>query len=296
MPRALINFACVATEMKLYLPYLQALLPDLVVLGLNTKWEGFITKYKLLQAYLSTLKDEDIICFIDAYDVLPTQQVKQLQANYEAFEAEHPHVKMIVGYDRVDNFIHEYLSREIFGTVNAPGQAQMRLNSGQFIGRVKNIREIISYILENTAYFLTDQVELTKYANEMPGDVYIDAEQHFFYVKSKPLQQILPPANKRGCAFVHANGNGFLDTFLAEEHGIKVGYEVWFAILLANLMGVVRKIAVYDLVYAKKYIKFFLDQLAAKLSAAATLGPATLAAARGAATLAAAPGAATHAL
>ena len=42
-----IKYVCVATEMKLYLPSLKQLIPDVVILGLHTPWEGFITKYKL---------------------------------------------------------------------------------------------------------------------------------------------------------------------------------------------------------------------------------------------------------
>ena len=76
--------------MKLYLPYLKLLIPDLVILGMNTKWEGFITKYKLLLAYLNNINnaisDDDIICFIDAYDVLPTKRMNDLEKTYKEFE------------------------------------------------------------------------------------------------------------------------------------------------------------------------------------------------------------------
>ena len=110
-----VNYVCVATEKKLYLPYLQELLPELVVLGLNTPWRGFITKYKLLQAYLSTAEilDDDLICFIDAYDVLPTKQLDAFEGNVREFLTAQPQVKLIVGYDKVDNPIHEFLCQEI---------------------------------------------------------------------------------------------------------------------------------------------------------------------------------------
>ena len=129
-----IKYVCVATERKLYLRYLQELLPELVILGLSTPWRGFITKYKLLQKYLSTneLADDDLICFIDAYDVLPTKHIINLEATYSAFIKAQPAVKLIVGYDKVDNPIHEYFCKAIFGLVD-----EKRLNSGQFIGTKK---------------------------------------------------------------------------------------------------------------------------------------------------------------
>ena len=251
----MIKYVCVATEMKLYLPYLKQLLPELVVLGLNTKWAGFITKYKLLRKYLSTteIADDDIICFIDAYDVLPTKNIAALEANYRAFIKEQPDVKIIVGYDKVDNAIHEYLCRVIFGTVN-----DMRLNSGQFIGSAKNVREIISHILDTTAHFQTDQVELTKYANQFKS-IYIDVKQEFFYVKSRPLQQVLLAGS--GAAFIHANGNGRLERFLREEHAIKVEIQEHCLIFLENFKGVLRKIVIYDVIYCKRLLFMFIHSL-----------------------------------
>jgi len=256
----MIKYVCVATEMKLYLPYLKQLLPELVVLGLNTKWDGFITKYKLLREYLSTpeIQDDDIICFIDAYDVLPTKNIALLETKYQTFMKEHPDIKIIVGYDKVDNFIHEYLCRMTFGTVN-----DIRLNSGQFIGTAKNIREIITHILDTTAHFQTDQIELTKYANKNKT-VYIDINEEFFYVKSLPLQQVLLPkiVSINAVAFIHANGNGCLEHFLYEEHNIQVQLkERWFN-FLDNVKGVLRKIIIYDLINLRKMYNAFIKHIA----------------------------------
>ena len=252
-----IRYVCVATEMKLYLPYLKELIPELAILGLNTPWEGFITKYKLLQAYLSSagIVDDDLVCFIDAYDVLPTKQLPRFESNYRAFMKANPAVKIIVGYDKVENIFHEYICQAIFGTVD-----DERLNSGQFIGTAKNIREMITYILTNTQHFQTDQIELTKYANQFKTEVYIDTPQAFFYVRSRPLQQVFlsvaasKAASATGPAFIHANGNGFLDQFLQREHGIQLGLNERWLILKDNLKGVLKKILIYDLIYVKKYI------------------------------------------
>jgi len=237
--------------MKLYLPQLKQLIPDLIILGLNTKWEGFITKYKLLHAYLSRpeIKDKDIICFIDAYDVLPTKNLSALRKNYRTFKKHNPQVKIIVGYDKVDNVFHEYLCRVIFGTVDAE-----RLNSGQFIGCAKDIREIVNYILTTTKQFQTDQIELTKYANQFKEQVYIDVNQEFFYVKSRPMQQVTLP-HSLVPAFIHANGNGFLDEFLKSEHGIKLTIKEKYKNYIDNLLGCLRKLVLYDIIYIKRILR-----------------------------------------
>jgi hypothetical protein len=263
-----VKYVCVATDKKLYLPYLQELLPELVVLGLNTPWRGFITKYKLLQIYLSPkecspsneISDDDLICFLDAYDVLPTKQLSQFENKVRAFLAAQPDVKLIVGYDKVDNPIHEYLCQEIFGLVDTK-----RLNSGQFIGTAKHIREMINHIFETTTNFQTDQIELTKYANEFREAVHIDEAQTFFYVKSRPLQQVHLPLTST-CAFIHANGNGFLEDFLSIEHSIHVGFKERFQHYITNIQGLFRKIVIYDTIYAKRYLNWFIEALLAKFS------------------------------
>lgn len=251
-----IKYVCVATEMKLYLPYLKQLLPELVILGLNTKWSGFITKYKLLQEYLSTneIQDDELVCFIDAYDVLPTKQINKLSDTYANFIKDHPEVKIIVGYDKVDNFIHEYLCQFIFGMID-----DKRLNSGQFIGTAKNIREIVAHILNTTTHFQTDQIELTKYANQFKNQVHIDVEQDFFYVKSRPLQQVMLPMAAGAGAFIHANGNGLLDQFLLEEHEIKLNIIEKWLLYIENIKGVMRKVCIYDLIYVKKHLAILLQ-------------------------------------
>ena len=99
-----IKFVCVATEMKLYLPYLKQLIPDLVILGLNTKWDGFFTKYRLFNEYLSNLNDNDIVCFLDAYDVLPTKNINTLYDKLISTIQNYPDTKMIVAYDK-SNFV-----------------------------------------------------------------------------------------------------------------------------------------------------------------------------------------------
>ena len=251
-----IKYVCVATEMKLYLPSLKELIPDLVILGLHTPWEGFITKYKLLTAYLSEIKDDTLICFIDAYDVLPTKQLAHLESKYRAFRETNTQAKIIVGYDKVDNSLHEFASRLIFGTVD-----DMRLNSGQFIGRAKDVREVIDYILKQSE-FQTDQIELTKYANQFKDHVYIDVKQEFFYVKSLPLREVTVPKSVQsaagpstaGPAFIHANGNGFLFQFLKEEHDLLLSLPERWQHFIANLKGVIRKFIMYYVIFIRGLI------------------------------------------
>jgi hypothetical protein len=238
----MLYYVCVATEIKLYLPFLKQLIPDLVVLGMGMKWKGLIMKYELLTEYLDSLEDDDIVCFLDAYDVLPTKNIVHLENQFIQFSKKNPEVKIIVGYDKIeDNMILELISQEIFGTIDGD-----RINSGQYIGYVKNIKEIIKHILSNmTCSNPNDQTELTKYANQHKKHCHIDKDRLFFNVITCLLQ---PVTNKNTvCSFVHANGNGFLENFLQEHHNIEVNPLQKAINFIDNVQGFGGKFTLYGL-------------------------------------------------
>lgn len=234
----MIHYVCVATESKLYFPYLKQLLPELTVLGMGMKWKGFIMKYELLIEYLETLNDDDIVCCIDAYDVIPTKNIVNLEKQFVKFSKRHVGVKMIIGYEKADNIMRECLGRKMFGTIEGD-----RINGGQFIGYVKNIKNIISFILSNTVSFHDDQIELTKYIKHNRSSCFIDKDRVFFNVITKPLTQITNDNVK--CSFIHANGNGCLDYFLLEHHDIVINPIDMIYNYCDNVKGVYNKFHLY---------------------------------------------------
>ena len=148
---------------------------------------------------------------------------------------------MIVGYDKVDNILHELAEQKVFGTINGD-----RINSGQFIGYIKNIKKIIKAILYNTKSFKTDQIELTNYINQNNQYFFIDKKKQFFNVATYPLQQI--KNNNKTASFIHANANGLLENFLLEHHNIIVNPIDKKQNYKDNFKGVIKKINIY-----KKY-------------------------------------------
>ena len=81
----MIHYICIATENKCYLPYLKRLIPDLVILGMGLEWEGYMMKPRLVKKYLETLPNNDIVCVIDAYDILPTKNIVNLEEKFIDF-------------------------------------------------------------------------------------------------------------------------------------------------------------------------------------------------------------------
>jgi hypothetical protein len=69
-----IHIVTVATESKYYFPYLVESCKkhglNLEVLGFGEKWTGFNMRFRLMTDYLKQLPENDIVCFVDGYDVL----------------------------------------------------------------------------------------------------------------------------------------------------------------------------------------------------------------------------------
>ena len=240
-----VQYICVATENKLYLPYLKQLVPELVILGKNKKWNGFITKFKLIYKYLKTLNDDDIVCIIDAYDILPTKNIHRIENRFNKIMDKNPKVKMIIGYDKNDSDMIESFSQDLFGSIDGE-------NGGNYIGYVKNILDIYRIILQNED-FEDDQIEITKYANKFPEHIYIDKNKILFNVVNQPLIQNDKDENCKSC-FIHANMNGFLEDFLLSEHNIIVSHSEKLQNFKDNIDGIIKKIIYYETCTRKKYI------------------------------------------
>lgn len=217
----MIHYVCVATESKLYLPYLKLAIPELVILGMNQPWEGYITKFKLFGSYLQTIPNDDIVCFIDSWDVIPTKKINYLENQFIEFSNNNPKVKMIVGHDNHKDLpFHKQINKIFF--IN---EKKDRLNAGQFIGYVKNVKPVIEYILEknknlskNKKY--SDSTELTNYAKLFPGELFSDDKNIFFKIVTTPLMQVKIKEINYTYSFVHANANGRLEDLIENEYNI----------------------------------------------------------------------------
>lgn len=224
----MIHYVCVATNSKLYLPYLRMAIPEIVVLGMDQPWEGYITKFKLFSAYLDTIPNDDIVCFIDSWDVIPTKNIVHLEEQFIEFSNNNPNVKMVVGHDNKDYFPFHKQIKKIKN--RGENSKQERLNAGQFIGYVKNVKPVIQYILnknsnlsagENKKY--SDSTELTKYATLFPGELFSDNNNLFFKIVTTPLIQVKIKEPNYTYSFIHANGNGRMEDLIEKELNITIG-------------------------------------------------------------------------
>lgn len=173
-PRQRLHVYTVATERT---PGLEALAASchrrglgLHVLGLGNLWQGFGNKYLWTAEYLALqrLPDDDVMVFVDAYDVLALADEAEILAKFEATGARIVYTAEKVCYPDAD-------LAERFPPSATPFRF---LNSGGAVGRVGDMRAMIAAI--GFATTDDDQRAITRYFLDHPGAIALDTRCAFF--------------------------------------------------------------------------------------------------------------------
>lgn len=188
---------------------------NIEVLEWGKEWKGFNQKYLALKEYLEQQDGNEIVCFIDAYDVILLRPLEELEREFLEFEKEHEE-KIVVGHDvaYATNIMYTVSGRFIFSDCNGT-----TLNSGTILGRAKDIEDILKSILDRNAKpDEDDQILMTMYCKNNTGKVYIDTKQRFFMVQSYFDDEYIQREN---CFIAHGPGNAYMEPLLK-----KLGYTV----------------------------------------------------------------------
>jgi hypothetical protein len=172
------HIVTVATEDEGYFKFLKESCErngaKLEVLGWNTPWQGFSYKIKLMHEYLQTLpNDNDIVCFVDGYDVIILQHVNKIQQLFE--QSGH---NILISRD-----IEASISKDLYLSLLFGKCHNYRINAGSFIGRVKNLKQMYKEIIQkyDLKKHKDDQVILTNICNQNK-DIGIDLKRELFLV------------------------------------------------------------------------------------------------------------------
>ena len=182
-----LHIITVATEQKYYLPYLIESCrkngEELEIIGMGEKWEGFNWKYKKMIDYLKSLPRNDIVCFVDGYDVFCCRNLHDLIPEFLKIKQEQ-NCKIIVGHDKPSILLS--LNSLFFGKCK-----NNLINSGTYIGEVSDILNIIQKIYDlNPRNDADDQVLMVQYCNLNPNDFYIDTNNQLFLALVYPLENL----------------------------------------------------------------------------------------------------------
>jgi len=220
----------VATDNDYYLPYLiescKKNNKEIIILGYGEEWKGFTWRFELLLTFLKNTNPNDIICFVDGYDVICTRNLNELPDEFIRLKEKHK-CKMICGSSDAQHpyfYFHTYL---FFGLCK-----NQLLNAGNYIGYSKDIYSILNTIYKSNPTTTDDQVLLTKYCNKYEKDIYIDKKNELFWVPINALHEIheksyvvknnnLIVKNQRPF-FVHGPGGTYLDKVIIK---LKYNYD-----------------------------------------------------------------------
>ena len=168
-----IHIVTVATESKYYFPYLIESCKknniELTILGFGEKWKGFNWRFNLMREFLRKLPPDDIVCFVDGYDVICTRNLNELKDNFINIKNKTQR-KIITGYHRFNSYIVNSIAKSRFkGDINA----------GTYIGECKDLLDMFKNI-SNTDNSSDDQELLNKYNNENVNIIHIDKDEELF--------------------------------------------------------------------------------------------------------------------
>jgi hypothetical protein len=214
-----IHIVTVATHSDYYFPYLVKSCKknnkELEVLGFDQRWKGFNWKFRLMIDYLKELKKNDIVCFVDGYDVICTRNLNELKEEFIKLRNDN-NCKIIVGHDKIKKNFMSYFNNLYFGKCN-----DIKINTGTYIGYVYDLKIIIQKMYDLEPYNIADdQILMTKYCNLFKGDIYIDVDNKLFLTIARPFSEIDNLLtirnneiiyNKNKPFFLHAPGQTYLD-------------------------------------------------------------------------------------
>lgn len=137
---------------------------DIKVLGWGKPWKGFLDRCEKIVDHLSDYKDEDVICLVDGFDVIPKKHVDIFKERF--FEMDAP---IIISLHSKTLF-----SKKVFGTC----QNGKIANAGMYCGYVKAMRNILQDMVKD-GMSTDDQRNLNAVCKD--HDVRVDVDQRLFY-------------------------------------------------------------------------------------------------------------------
>jgi len=109
---------------------------NLIVLGFNEKWQGFSWRFNLINNYIKNLKDDDIVLFVDAFDVMIVDKIEEIETRFKEFNK-----PIVISYQNL-SFI------ELLGYYFIYGYTENTINAGTYIGYVYALKKLFNMIKE----------------------------------------------------------------------------------------------------------------------------------------------------
>lgn len=216
-----IHIVTVATSDKLYFKALKESCKlndvNLKILGWGMKWTGYTMKINLIREFLKTMPNNDIVVFIDAYDVLVLKNLAEIKKRFISYDT-----PILFSEDIPNTIIKEYGYKKLFWGC----KDNKYLCSGLYAGYVYALKLFYTELcLEyDCSDHANDQLIISRFCSSdfFTKYVKLDTENKVFlniYSDKSPLidnnidlQEVL----EYDPCIVHAPGNGNLNNVV--EH------------------------------------------------------------------------------
>lgn len=110
--------------------------PDIVVLGWGTKWNGFMDKFEGVLEYLESVPDDEIVMFVDGFDTLIKKDLSDVEHVFKRMNC-----KILLSKS---SGISRYIDRKIFTECN-----NVTANSGLYMGYCGYVKFMLQEALKS---------------------------------------------------------------------------------------------------------------------------------------------------
>ena len=155
----------------------------LITLGFGEKWGGFVWKYKKLREFLKTIKFDDIVVFVDGFDVIMVDHIDIFMERYKKFN------KSIVLSIVNNPDIIKYFEKKVFNTIKYKG-SEYWLCSGLYVGKVSDLAYMFYAMDIESDKTNDDQLLLIRFIIDNPKfvneKIALDTQMELFTNAARP--------------------------------------------------------------------------------------------------------------
>jgi hypothetical protein len=132
--------------------------PDVIVLGYGTKWKGFIERVKVVNDYVKTLPDNEVVVIVDGFD----SYIKKTDGLRREFESMDCKVLLSLSNMPLLKIVKDYVSHRIFTKCKDDSIA----NAGLMMGYVEYLKIVFDKMIKGPS--TDDQRNLNLACKDMP--------------------------------------------------------------------------------------------------------------------------------
>jgi hypothetical protein len=106
------------------------------------KWNGYIDKITTMKQVIEDIQDDDIVCFIDSYDVLLFTNVDEILSKFHSYDCD------LLLSSELNCYPGENMSRynEVYNTLGLEKMTNFKyVNSGGYIGYKRALQELFNW-------------------------------------------------------------------------------------------------------------------------------------------------------